>query len=308
MPSLIKESSYWFLRNLRYIFHSSADDERNMRSWLMVKTHIIEKGITMPGRRLGFGYERVRSLIAKSKRFISLYSNQSVEIQTAINDLEQYLEIHRESNFELPDDIRKGIEELLEYKSMDTVKCYPETSSHLFENTKDFAEFSVQRRSVRWYSDRKIDHETLAKVIELAKSAPSACNRQSVKVYIIESEEKKKKVLSLQTGNRGFGESADKLLLITTDQRCWETRELPLGYIDSGIFTMNLLYALHYHKICACTLNAILSIRNRKKLMKVIGYSESEIPVVFISIGYAPDTFMVPGSQRLNTEDLYSFI
>ena len=50
-------------------------------------------------------------------------------------------------------------------------------------------------------------------------TAPSACNRQYVRVHSVGDIEMKKAILSLQNGNRGFGENADKLLVVTADHQ-----------------------------------------------------------------------------------------
>ena len=307
-PHVCKESLYWFWRDLLYSSSVLIEDEKSMLSWLMIKTHIIEKGLTMPERRLGFGTDRIQALIRKVNKTIELYGHESIEVQTAINDLEQYLLLHEQNQYTLSSDIINSINRLLKYKTIDTEKCYQENRDNYFKETNDFAEFSKQRRSVRWYSQDKIDEDTLKKCVELAQNAPSACNRQSLKVYFISDKEKKKTILDLQTGNRGFGDSADTIVLITSDQRYWTWRERTMAYLDAGIFTMNLLYAFHYHQICACPLNALMSIKKRKALRAVVNYSKTEIPMIFISIGRAPEQFMVPGSQRVKINQICQFV
>lgn len=305
--SLRKETKKWNQFELKYS-SSLLKDEKTSLSWLMIKTHIIEKGITMPERRMGFGYDRIRPLIRKCKQVIKLYSNRPQEVQATINVLEEYLSLHQQAQFALPDDIENGIKDLLEYKLVDTAKCFWSDRESFFGKVENFPEFAHQRHSVRWYSDKPVDKQLLVKAIELAQTAPSACNRQSTKVYVVENEEKKQQVLSLQNGNRGFGHKADKILLLTSDMRYWAAKERTSGFLDVGIFTMNLLYALHYYKICACTLNAHLSYEQREALKITVGYSDAEIPVVFILIGNAPDKFMIAGSQRLDVESVYHFV
>lgn len=306
MPQLLREYNYWFKRDL---YQSSLfPTEKSLLASLVVNSHVLEKGITMPNRRMGFGYDRVRKIIRMCANLISKYTENHIEIQSSLKDLEQYLQMHQQANYELPKDISQGIEKLLKYKKTDTIECFESTPDELFKKTNDFSEFAHSRHTVRWYSDEKVDKDSLIKAIELAQTAPSACNRQSVKVHVIDSADKKAEVLKLQNGNRGFGDKADKILLITSDMKCWNYKHRSMAYIDGGIFTQNLLYALHYHKICACTLNAGMTIEKRKKLQEVVGYSSSEIPIVFITIGKAPEHFMVAGSQRLNVEDIYKFV
>lgn len=297
---------YWFLKDIcqSAVIHNKESDLAD----LLITSHVLEKGITMPQRRLGFGYDRVRFLIKRCKDCIQLYSENHIEIQSTITDLEQYLLIHGKEGFKLPEDILGGVQNLLKYKHENTIKCFNSTSDNYFKTTDNFKDFAYSRHSCRWYSNKEIDHDTLKKAISLAQTAPSACNRQSSRVYIIETEEKKHQVLQLQNGNRGFGHLANKILLITSDMRCWNYKTRTSAYIDAGIFTMNLLYALHYYKICACTLNAHLSISQLNQLQRIIGYSYSEMPIVFISIGLAPKNFKIAGSQRLETKQIFKFI
>lgn len=303
---LLKEYVYWYRNDLSQ--SSLIKNKRSVLAYLMIMSHVLEKGITMPERRLGFGYDRVRQIIESCTNAIQEYTENHVEIQSTLNDLEQYLFMHQKENFELPNDISNGITCLLKYKHYDTTVYFETTRDQYFSPTTNFREFANQRHSVRWYSDEKIEYDSLMNAIKLAQTAPSACNRQSTKVYVIESDEKKQHVLNIQNGNRGFGHRADKILLITSDMKSWGCKDRTSAYLDAGIFTQNLLYALHYEKICACTLNAHLTIKKRKSLRNIVGYTESEMPIVFIAIGKAPERFMVAGSQRLKTEDILQFV
>lgn len=305
--SYFNENLYWFWMELTNC--SIIPNEKSELANLMIKSHVLEKGITMPNRRLGFGYDRVRALITWTNEAIKKYSSNRIEIQTTLNVLDQYFQIHKTADFQLPIDIDSGITQLLKHKTIETNACFETNSVNYFSKTKDFREFAFQRHSVRWYDKKnKIDKATILEAIQLAQTAPSACNRQSTKVYVVEDEEKKQKILELQNGNRGFGCAADKIILLTTDMRYWFYRERTFAFLDAGIFCMNLLYALHYYRIGACTLNAHLYKRQRKVLQNLIGYDNAEIPVVFIAIGNVPEKFKVCGSQRIETKQMYKFV
>lgn len=304
---LLAETFYWMCKDLWHSYSVKRNPKENLAE-LMVANHVLEKGITMPGRRLGFGYERVRSIIGKCGKYIKDYSSNHIEIQCSIDILQQYYNLHIDNHFELPDDIAKGIQELMKSKLYDTKQCYETTKYDFFAATDNFKDFAHSRHSVRWYSNEKVPDEDILRAIHLAQTAPSACNRQEIKVYIITTVDKKKSVLELQNGNRGFGHLADRILLITADMGFWKCKNRSSAFLDAGIFTMNLLYSLHYYGICACTLNAHLSITKQKRLQKIVGCSESEIPVVFISIGKAVDKFMVTGSQRVEGKSIYKIV
>lgn len=303
---LLEDSFFWLLYEFKYNSSICLDKRRDLAK-LMIDSHVIEKGITMPGRRLGFGYERVSRIISLCNYCIKLYGDSSVEIQSTLKVLEQYADLHKKERFEIKKEIKDGITNLLKYKKIDTKPCYEATVDQFFAPTKDFNEFAHQRHSLRWYSKEVVPNDLIEKVVELAMTAPSACNRQSIKVYVISSEAKIRQVLDLQEGNRGFGEHACKLLCVTSDMRCYNATHRPMANVDGGIFTMNLLYALHYFKIAACTLNACFNKIERKKLCSILGMDKAEFPIAFVSIGKAPDKFMVAASQRLNVKSIINF-
>ena len=291
----------------RILLSSSTfvQNKKTLLASLFIISHVLEKGITMPERRLGFGYDRVRDIIKRCNLIIKRWGVDYVEVQAALLDLKQYLNIHNEANFELPTDIRKGIEKLVKKITIDDDNCFAITKEEYFKPTSDFFEFANSRHSVRWFADTPVDEDKLLSAIKLAQTSPSACNRQATRVKIISSPKAKELCCSLQNGNRGFGDKADKWLLITTDLHAWsQTQALSMGYIDAGIFTMNLLYSLHYYGIVACTLNAHLENNKYRKLQKELNLPESEIPVVFIVIGNPADSFMIPKSRRLHLEDI----
>ena len=298
-----------FLMKKALHYCNTFNNDRNaVLAGLLVKSHVLEKGITMPNRRLGFGLDRVRELLADCNTVISRFGCDSMELQSSLADLKQYYDIHKEGNSDLPSDIEHGIKELLPYLKLNDDNCYEIARSEYFQKSNDYREFALSRHSVRWFSEEPIDKESLLKAIELAQTAPSACNRQSTRVRIIESPDKKKVCEKLQNGNRGFGHSADKWLLITTDLSAWAYRDVNSAYIDGGIFTMSLLNALHYYGIVACTLNAHLNVDELKQLQKEICFSDSEIPICFIVIGNAPEDFMVAKSRRKDIKEIISFV
>lgn len=303
---LVREYCYWFKRDIKY--SSLKGGEQSDLSTLMTDIHVLEKGITMPNRRLGFGYDRVRKIIRECKEDIEKYTPSHFEIQAALSDLEQYKNVHLEHNFKMADDISLGIDDLLKFKTESFVECFDSTPDDLFKQTSDFKEFAHSRHTVRWFSEEPVSLDLLKKAVELAQTAPSACNRQSTRCYIISSPEAKQKLLNLQNGNRGFGHLADKFILITGDMKCWNFKRRTSAFLDAGIFTQNLLYALHYYKICACTLNAHLSLQGQRELRDLVGYADSEVPVVYIAVGNAPDSFMIAGSPRVQVNNICKIV
>ena len=52
-----------------------------------------------------------------------------------------------------------------------------------------FLELAKDRYSVRKFSDKPVEQEKIEQILEAAIVAPTACNNQPYKVWVIESEE-----------------------------------------------------------------------------------------------------------------------
>ena len=299
---------YSIYRESKYSSNINTDMETRLTG-LMILSHVLEKGITMPDRRMGFGYARVREVIDKCSKCIQDFGPNHLEIQATLCDLKQYIEIHDDAHYSLPDDITNGVHNLMNYLCIHDENCYQESAIRFFKPVSSFEELARSRKTIRSFSSKEVDNEMLLKAISLAQTAPSACNRQATRVKIISN----KKIIehicdNIQNGSRGFGKTANKWLLITSIQGAWQYKNTSASYLDAGIFTMNLLYSLHYYGIGACTLNSYMKPSKQKELQKLLGYPESEIPIVFIAIGIPTESFMIAKSRRLPLEEIVNEI
>jgi hypothetical protein len=80
---------------------------------IMAGYHVVEKGITMPGRRLGFGKELIIQLIDKCLLFIELYGKKHEQLRYAISIIAEYKNIHDRENFVLDHDISNALKKYL---------------------------------------------------------------------------------------------------------------------------------------------------------------------------------------------------
>lgn len=174
------------------------------------------------------------------------------------------------------------------------------------QSKADFKTFAESRHSVRDYSGEPVDRAILEKVFELAKRTPSACNRQSWKIRVVDDPELKKTIQKNQNGNRGFGDYIDKFIIITADVQYYDRiRERNQANIDGGMYAMNLLYSLHYYDIAAVPLSASLNLKQENNLREAFEIPDYENFIMFIGIGNYVDEFKVPKSHRREVEYKY---
>jgi hypothetical protein len=298
----------------RYLLYSGVF-RQNTREYLVAQVihtyHGLEKGLTMPNRRLNFGHDAVLTLVRLIKQYVCSYGKPIGQVAHAIGVLKAYLIMHKEvdgtDNIEFWNEIHALVDEYPNIKP----SIQPHLTADMFyaNVNSDFEHFARSRHTLRHY-DGPVDEDDIKKAVALAMTAPSACNRQPVRVHCISNQIIKDKVLNLQSGNRGFGKNADKVLIVTGDLSdiCWVDERYDL-YTNCGIFIMNLCYSLFYYKIAHCILNWSIGVNPQKdiELHQVTGIPDNEVVAAIFTCGKTPNEFDVAQSPRKSVDEILLF-
>lgn len=274
--------------------------------------HVVEKGLTMPETRLGFGKENLFRLINlclsyKEKGF----DTNRRTFKHALGVLKEYLAFHEERNHDLQDEVKSKILEVVQDKDNISPTEQLNISSSNFFKHKDanFTDFCLSRHTVRNYSNKEIPNEVFDACTKLAQKSPSACNRQPNRVYIVKDVEKQKQILQLQNGNRGFGDLANALVVFTGSLASFRLQgERNEVYFNSGMFAMSFIYALHHYGIGSCALNWSVGPKWDRNLRKLINLPEEETVTLILSCGYLPDNLKIASSPRKDLSEVISYI
>lgn len=308
---MLKEFYYdykLYLKNSATVSYKSSD--RKLIAKIVEQYHVVEKGLTMPETRLGFGVDNAMQLAKNCMNYQQLYDNANIQFNHAVAVLIEYRNYHLERNFQL-------LPELLEtINKLETITCVAPSQQIMITRDDYFADlqksfelFSKSRRSVRNYDGVSVPDELLLLAVDQSRITPTSCNRQPVKANVLKNKELIEKVFQIQSGNRGFGHLADKLIIVTGDLSvCHGASEKHLVYVDGGMFAMNLMYTLHQNKIVACPLNCNLTAVQDQSLRKLLNIPESEVFIVMMSCGFAPAEFKIALSERNPVNDYIRFI
>jgi nitroreductase len=302
-----------FFKFSDYFFNNS---EKRCVMRIIHRYHPIEKGLTMPEMRLGFGYDNIIMLIDDCNEYKKNYIKEGFDNKSsgyeqyshALSTLIEYKQVHEDSNYNLDKELVEKIEILTKEIDINFIRTQINTTKEQYfkYSNSSFNLFLKSRYSARNFYG-KININNIIEAIEIAKNSPSACNRQPSRVHIIESLELKTKILKLQGGNRGFGHLADKVLVVTAELAGYrDVSERNGVFIDGGLFSMNLLNALHYKKILACPLNWYNSNTNDIKLREVLKLPQSQTVIMLIACGDAPDKFKLAYSKKNNIQSVYT--
>lgn len=106
----------------------------------------------------------------------------------------------------------------------------------------DFIKLAEERFSVRKFSDRQVEQEKLDVILRAGQVAPTACNNQPQRVYVLQSHEALEKLQKCKMSH--FGETLAILICVDT-KACWK-REYDgktSGDIDAAIVTTHMMLA-----------------------------------------------------------------
>lgn len=286
------------------------NSEVKMLSDIAMKCHIIEKGLTMPDMKLGFGIARVVQIIQQCNNYITSHNSVNCQLLHAVGVLKEYLSVHQRAGFQFKNGFEEKINELVgKVNCIETCQLITSQTDYFANKLSSFDLFSASRHSLRHFSNEDINITTLIDAVKLAQNAPSSCNRQQARAYIVDKKEAIEQVLKCQNGHRGFGYLSNKLIVVTASVEEYNgILERNSAYIDGGLFMMNLLYALHFFEIGACTLNANFSSQKEKVMRNSLGVPKSEVFLAVIALGKAPKQFKVALSKRNNVEQILKVI
>lgn len=294
----------------RYAKHSSTVYHPHTASQLEARIyahyHVIEKGMSLPEPRLGYGMDIINELINLLNNYKRLgHSYSSHAPSCAISTLLHYVQYHEEKGHPV-DKLRQRVTELGFDPPTSTGGAHTLSKEDILnESHKDFESLVSSRYSIRNFSGEKVSDEDVRQAITLAQKSPSVCNRQSSRVYIVSNLSQKNALLRLQTGNRGFGEFADKILIVTTDLSCFHgSQERNQCFIDGGLFAMSLLYAIHNRGIGACCLNWSASRSQDYSLRELKIIEASENVIMLIAVGHLPKNVTVARSMRRPLDEI----
>ncbi|MFI3269819.1 MAG: nitroreductase family protein [Rikenellaceae bacterium] len=81
----------------------------------------------------------------------------------------------------------------------------------------DFQELITKRRSVRKFSDKKVDRETLQKIVEMAITAPSSRNSHSTHFIVVTNPEIIKGLSTMRDFGSSFVKDAPAVIVVMGD-------------------------------------------------------------------------------------------
>lgn len=313
--SNLKEIIKYFLlcvRNQKKYFKYSIRKKNSPKevqlAELIRNIHSIEKGLSLSNPRKMFGKSKIENIINIIEHLNkdNLNDSEYLEVRKmAIDVLKEYLIFNNNIN----DEFLKKIKHLIEKNDINSEEKYGGTLEIQRKDLKfdevEIEKFIKTRHSIRDFDSKPVDIKTLNKAIELAKYAPSACNRQGFGIYVVDKNNKSK-IANWLSGVGGFAESVDKFIIITGKTSSYNLSEHEQYIVSASIYVAYLSLTLHLYGLGACICQRTVTWnKNWDNLRKKLRISEDEQIICVVCVGNLKDTCKVPISHRLNTKKDY---
>ncbi len=145
----------------------------------------------------------------------------------------------------------------------------------------EFNELIRERFSCRALSDREIPHESMNRIFEAARVAPTAVNRQPFKIWAIESPDARAKLA--ETTSYTFGAGVFLVIGSKSDE-AWVRPDDDLNFadVDAAIAATHIMLAIHNEGLRATWVGKF----NTPKLKELFPVMEDYNLIAIFPVGY----------------------
>lgn len=283
------------------------DTFNKIESKIILHYHSIEKGFIHQNFKHRFGKQVVTELIKLLNLDVVIDNHKKSQIAAAYMVICKYYEKHKNDGVDISDYYdNENYQKFRRLLTIDIDITKDFTVTNFFENSQsDFLRFAQSRSSVRDFTNELVLLDTIYNAINLAKTAPSVCNRQPIKVLYTENKPLIDRIFALQQGLKGYSQGISQLLVLVSDRNYFYTvGERNQLYIDGGIFLMNLLYSLHFYKVAACPAHWGFNYQQDRIIKTELNLSESDKVICLLPIGIPKAEFKTTLSCRRENDEI----
>lgn len=298
-------------------FRNKKYDSIYEEARILILAHSLEKGMGLPNVNIGYGKDKAQKLCDALIKYNKIMpSNTSYTFIEGIGIMKMYIRFQKDNGVVI-DDIQKKYDSLYnkltneQKEKIEKYKCgYEIIEKRMFlDDIKkaDFERIISTRRSVREFTDAEVKKKDVLEAIRLANYAPSACNRQPIKVYFTLGEDSSRKINDNISGNKSFTQNVKNFAVITADRAYFSGEEQYQWYINGGIYLAYFIESLHVLGIGSCVMQWFAFSKNEKKLKGLLGIRNSEAIIAVVSLGYYAERFKCICAQRREVDEMVSF-
>jgi len=283
---------------------------QNSNAVLRRNTHRLEKGLIMRPRKPVFAESYIEETVAAYQVSLAQANFDLDELKWAEHVLAKYFEVVEASPIimrckqtfnALPVLSKDEVKSSIPYKHENRVVA--DISSEQLHN------LFKQRRSIRWFEEKKVPMDVIEQAINMASQAPSACNRQPFNFYTITDPKKASEIAAIPMGTKGFAQNIQALIVVVGDLSYYpKERDRHVIYIDGGLVSMQLMLAFESLGLSTCPINWPDMEAYEKKMEQALNIEKYQRPIMLMAVGYGDPEGEIPFSQKKSAQQLIKVV
>ncbi|MGK9120132.1 nitroreductase family protein [Olivibacter jilunii] len=299
--------------------HLEESQRLKSNYFLLVRnTHRIEKGLLMRPRKNVFGKEYLRETV---DNFEGVWKTANAhgdnpQMKWFYDVLVEYFQVV-DGNDEFVRKEKARFNHIINGHAESTTSCQSTIPSIPYFRTKDsesaitydeFYRLCKQRRSVRWFLDKKVPRELIDKAILAANQSPSACNRQPYEFRVFDDPLLVRQVVQIPMGTKGYGHSIPVLIVMVGNLDAYfDERDRHIIYIDASLASMSFMLALETMGLSSCSINWPDIEDKEKKMENFLKLEKFQRPIMCMGVGYPDPQGLVAYSEKRPLSQIRKF-
>lgn len=275
----------------------------SLRCSIMLLNHQLEKAQTYPRQKQNYGREKILQLLSLLENYDTKLGADDL-FDTSLGVLQS----HFANPYAYKDnELRQRFDRLRLNRQSVPIACRGgilEFDSSRLQTWNELGAFLNSRRSCRHFSSKIIPDEEIVSAVRLAMTAPSACNRQPIRIHCYKNKEQIRKIIEAQQSDIEWCLEADRLIIVTANDYYYrDYLERNQKMFDAGLFAMLLNLALHNRHIGSCFKMAQKDTKIDLETKHLANINPQEDICVLMLLGYYPEhPFVVARSFRIDIE------
>jgi nitroreductase len=161
----------------------------------------------------------------------------------------------------------------------------------------EILDYILDRRSIRRFSNQKIDNDTIKAILTAAMYAPSAVNMQPWHFVVIDRSDMMEKIMEIHPHARML-RTASHAVVVCGDLQLQHDD----GYwvVDCGAATQNLLLAAHTHGLGSCWVGIHPREGRKAAFSRLLSLPSHVLPFALVALGFAEEE--KPRPERFHAE------
>ncbi len=143
-----------------------------------------------------------------------------------------------------------------------------------------------QRRSVRTYKNKPIPENVLNRILDAARLAPSAKNRQQFKLIVVKDAQTRKKLVEVANNQQFVGEASVIIAAVGLTPNDKMRCDVPTDPIDVAIAIDHITLAAVEEGLGTCWIGSFF----QDKARQLLGIPSSYKVIELLTLGYPADS------------------